>query len=26
VRYRKYKDDYINFRFTWTGEEDNRLW
>jgi hypothetical protein len=23
VRYRKYKDDYINFGFAWTGEGDN---
>jgi hypothetical protein len=23
VRHRKYKDDYINFGFTWTGEKDN---
>jgi hypothetical protein len=23
VRYRKYKDNYINFGFTWTDEEDN---
>jgi hypothetical protein len=23
VRYCKYKDNYINFGFTWTGEEDN---
>jgi hypothetical protein len=23
VRHRKYKDDYINFGFTWTGKEDN---
>jgi DNA-binding protein H-NS len=23
VRHRKYKDHYINFEFTWTGEGDN---